>query len=118
VRTFGQDLFAYIATLVPHWRVGDEAWPIGGNDNHITGIGVERNYGGQVLVIAWDENVRRQLARFHKDLEPLFKRIVVVVDDRKSADLDAIERTCTPITVLPWSRRVELAGTVIQDTAD
>jgi len=36
--------------LVPYWRICDKAWHIGENI-YLAGIGVERNYGGQLLVI-------------------------------------------------------------------
>lgn len=31
VSTFGQELFKYITTVVPYWRVCDEAWPLAGD---------------------------------------------------------------------------------------
>jgi hypothetical protein len=116
VPTFGQELFEYITTVVPYWRVSDEAWPLA--DDYLTGIGVLRNYGGQVMVLPWSEDTRRQLMRFRELLEPLLKQIVVVVDDREPEDLEAIPALLSPITVLPWSRRTELARFVIKDTSD
>ena len=114
--TFGQELFTHITTVVPYWRVCDEAWLLG--DDHLTGIGVLRNYAGQVMVLPWCDDTRQQLARFRELLEPLLKRIVVVVDDRQPEDLEAISAMLTPIAVLPWSRRTELARFIIKDTSD
>jgi hypothetical protein len=115
--TFSHDLADHIMTLVPYWRVCcDEAWALG--DDHLIGIGVERNYGGQVMVLPWSEDTRQQLTRFREQLAPRLKRIVVVVDDREPEDLEAISAMLTPITMLPWSRRTELARFVIKDTPD
>ena len=116
VPTFGQELFEHITTVVPYWRVCDEAWALA--DDHLTGIGVLRNYGGQVMVLPWSQNTRRQLARFREQLGPLSKRIIVVVDDREPEDMEAISTMLTPITVLPWSRRDELASFVVKDSSD
>jgi hypothetical protein len=116
VPTFGQELFKHITTVVPYWRVCDEAWLLGGD--HLTGIGVLRNYGGQVMVLPWSEDARAQLARFRELLEPVLTRVVVVVDDRESEDLDEISAMLTPIAVLPWSRRTELARFIVNDIPD
>jgi hypothetical protein len=113
---FGQELFEYLTTLVPYWRVSDEAWPL--EKDHIRGIGVLRNYGGAVMVMPWNDDTRAQLARFREHLDPLLKRIVVVVDDREIADWGAASATLAPIALLPWSRRNQLASFVIKDTAD
>jgi len=115
VPTFGQELFEYITTVVPDWRVCDEAWPLA--DDYLTGIGVLRNYDGQVMVLPWNEDAGKQLARFRELLEPLLKRVVVVVDDRDVQDMEAISAMLTPIVVLPWSRRTELARFVTKDTS-
>ncbi len=116
VSTFGQELFRYITTVIPYWRVCDEGWPLA--NDYLTGIGVLRNYGGQVMVLPWNEDARSQLTRFRELLEPLLKRIVVVVDDREPEDLQAISAVLAPIAVLPWSRRAELASFIIKDTSD
>jgi hypothetical protein len=116
---FVSTLFQYINTVVPYWRVCDEAWPLGPlGDNQLIGIGVLRNYGGEVMVLPWNQDTRRQLACFRELLEPLLKRIIVVVDDREREDLEAISAILAPITVLPWSRRAELASFIIKDTLD
>ncbi len=70
------------------------------------------------MVLAWNEDARRQLTRFRELLEPLLERIVVVVDDREPEELEAISAMLTPIVVLPWSRRAELASFVIKDASD
>ena len=47
--SFGSLVFEHLKTLVPFWRVCDEAWLLG--NDYLVGIGVERNYGGQLLVV-------------------------------------------------------------------
>ncbi|MBV8530016.1 MAG: hypothetical protein JO104_01760 [Candidatus Eremiobacteraeota bacterium] len=97
--------------------MSDEAWSVG--SDHLTGIGVLRNYGGQVMVMPWCEDTRAQLTRLREVpglLAPA--RIIVVVDDRETEDLEDISAFVTPIPVLPWSRRAELASLVIEDNAD
>ena len=106
----------YITTLVPYWRVSDEAWPIG--DDHLVGIGVLRKYGGQVIVLPWDDNASSRLARLRGKLGPVFDKVVVVVDDRTPGDIGAIEALLEPIAVVPWSRRAELEKFIIKDTPD
>jgi hypothetical protein len=119
VRAFVRELFEYLTTLVPYWRVCDEAWPIiGAGDRHLTGIGVLRNYGGQVMVMPWNEDTRQQLAWFRESLDPLLDQVVVVVDDREPEDLEGISAMGTAVTVLPWSRRAELVAFVIKDRPD
>lgn len=120
---FGQELFAYITTLVPYWRVCDEAWPLkyderSGLSEHLTGIGVLRNYEGDAMVIPWSETARQQLAYFGELLAPLSDRIVVVLDDRESDGYEAVSVLVAPIRVIRWSRRVELEHIVIRDSAD
>jgi hypothetical protein len=117
VATFGQELFKYIKTVVPYWRVCDEAWLLA-NDDYLTGIGVLRNYGGEVMVMPWGEHTRDQIARFRELLKPFLKRIVVVIDDRAPKDVEAISAMLAPIAVLRWSHRSELAAFVIKDSAD
>jgi hypothetical protein len=114
--SFGREVFEYITSLVPYWRVTDEAWPV--EDDHLTGIGVERNYGGQVMVLPWSEDAKARLALLHGLLGPLSKRIVIVVDDREIEQLDPIFAIATPIVVLPWSRRSELASIIIKDSEE
>ncbi|HXO17918.1 MAG TPA: hypothetical protein VN909_07080 [Candidatus Dormibacteraeota bacterium] len=113
---FSQEVFTYITTVVPYWRVNDEAWSL--ESDYLTGIGVERNYGGQVMVMPWGEDTGSQLARFHDRLAPLAKRIIVVVDDREVDDVNRVAAMVTPIAVLAWSRRAELASVIIKDSAD
>jgi hypothetical protein len=113
VRSFGSELFEYITTIVPYWRVCDEGWPIG--SDHLTGIGVLRNYGDQAMVMTWDQDTRGQLSRLRDQLEPFLKRIVVVVDDRETEDIAPVSAVIAPIAVIPWSRRGELAAFIVKD---
>jgi hypothetical protein len=116
MRTFGSELFEYVTTVVPYWRVCDEAWPLA--NDHLTGIGVERNSAGQVMVMGWNEDTRRQLASLGDLPESFLKRIVVVVDDRESQDAEAIVAMLAPIAVLLWSHRSELAAFIKKDATD
>lgn len=116
MRTFSSELFEYITTVVPYWRVCDEAWPLA--NDHLTGIGVERNWGGQVMVMPWDQDTRRQLVPLGDRPESVLKRIIVVVDDREPEDTEAIAALLTPIAVLRWSRRSELAAFLIKNAPD
>jgi hypothetical protein len=46
------------------------------------------------------------------------KRIVVVVDDRESEDLEAISAKVLSIAMVLWSRRSELVTFLIEDATD
>jgi hypothetical protein len=116
MRSFKSELFEYVTTVVPYWRVCDEAWPIGGD--HLTGIGVLRNYGGQVMVMPWGHDTRLQLSSFRELLGPFMKQIIVVIDDREHEGAEAAVAELAPIVVLPWSRRSELAAFIIKDAPD
>lgn len=117
MRTFSQEVFEYLTTLVPYWRVSDEGWPLGEDDHYLTGIGVERNFGGQVMVVPWDDDSRQQLGDFAKSLGPLTERIIAMIDDREPQDMESIAATISPIAMLPWSRRSEIATFIVKDTA-
>jgi hypothetical protein len=114
--TFEQDLYNYVETLVPYWRVCDEAWPLG--EDNLVGIGVLRNYGGQVMVLPWNQNTSDQLRRLREQLEPFLKHIIVVVPDCESEELEAIDASVAPVEILLWSRRTDLANFVIKDSPD
>jgi hypothetical protein len=90
VKTFGQELFEHITTVVPYWRVNDEAWLDG--DGYLTGIGVLRNYGGQAMILPWGDCAREQFTRLRKLPKPFLRRIAVVVDDRSTVDLEDISK--------------------------
>jgi hypothetical protein len=112
---FGSELFQYITTLVPYWRVSDDAWRLGNDDSYLTGIEVLRNYGGSAMVIPWDENRRKELSELGAGKRVNLSRLIVVVDDRVE-DWRTIEDIMAPIAVLPWSRRDELAVSIIKDS--
>ena len=73
---FGMELFEYVRTLVPYWRVSDDAWPLS-NASHLCGIGVLRNYGGQAMVMEWTPEIHTQLTSL-RDLDERvdFNRVV------------------------------------------
>ena len=74
-----------------------------------------RNYGGQVMVMPWNRDTWSQLSRLRDQLEPLWKRIVVVVDDRETKDIAPVSAVITPIAAIPWSLRGELAAFIVKD---
>jgi hypothetical protein len=70
------------------------------------------------MVLPWNQDTRYQLRRFREQLQPPCKRILVVVADPESEELDAIKVLVAPIKVLPWSRRADLTSFVINDIPD
>jgi hypothetical protein len=115
--TFGQNVFAFLTTIVPYWRMCDDAWLLS-DESHLRGIGVLRNYGGDVLIIPWskDPELLRclQLPRMGNAL-PDYDRRIVVVDDRSGERWDHVEKGIFPIAVIPWSDRSRLSEFVISD---
>jgi len=115
VASFRQELFAYITSIVPFWRVTDDAWLLC-NESHVSGIGVLRNYGGDVLVVPWsdDPELARslQLPRMANELPDIDRRIVVV-DDRSGERTDLLGQRISPIPVILWSERSRLSDFVI-----
>lgn len=100
--------------MVPYWRVSDDAWNLG-EDSYLTGIGVLRNYGGDVIVIPWEEDRHQELLRLLRaDSGVDLQRVTVVIDDRTEA-WQVIAEELAPITVLPWSRRDELIQRILKD---
>jgi hypothetical protein len=112
---FSKLVFDYLQTLVPYWRVCDEAWPVG--DEHLIGIGVERNYGGKVTIVPLpDEDLLPHPS--WPDIEHGLKAsgravngVVVVLDDRNR---DAY-RAQTPFEEIPWSERERVKDYVAKD---
>ncbi len=112
---FGMELFDYVRTLVPYWRVSDDAWLLS-DESHLCGLGVLRNYGGQVMVMEWDPDVHQQLTSLRDSDEKIdFNRVVVVVDDRAITHWEKIQTDLAPVNVTPWSKRETLAEILIRD---
>jgi hypothetical protein len=118
--TFPRMLFSYVATLVPYWRVCDDAWSLA-DGSHLLGIVVQRNYGGETIVVIWDptdptlvnkltHGIRDQIAR-----DPT--RCVVVLDDRNGELAEDVRQRIAPVDVVTWSERIRLGQYVIKDTA-
>lgn len=99
--TFRRELFEHITTVVPQWRVNDEAWLVG--NDYLTGIRVLRNCGGQVMILPWDDRTREQLAHLREVLKPFLNRITVVVDDRSTGHMEDVSKMLDPIAVVSWS---------------
>ncbi len=115
--SFGELVFEYLKTVVPHWRLCDEAWLLG--DDHLVGIGVERNYGGQMLIVplSGGDVVPHQ---DWPDILPALEaaaialdRVVVVLDDR--AERPQYYQS-TPFPKVLWSEREQLSTWVVRDT--
>jgi hypothetical protein len=115
--TLGHQLFDYLASIVPYWRVSDDAWSLC-DESHLVGIGVLRNYGGDVLVIPWSEDPELvrclRLPRIGSAV-PDYDRRIVVVDDRSGAQWELVQKRLFPMPVVPWSERRRLADFVIRD---
>ncbi|HEY1977380.1 MAG TPA: hypothetical protein VGG89_12575 [Candidatus Baltobacteraceae bacterium] len=118
--SFGQEIFAFLTTLVPYWRVSDDAWLLQ-DGSHLSGIAVLRNFGGDVLVVKWepdDSDLERRLLLARSDetvLDP--HRRVVVVDDRGAERSDRLPHRMGPLRVVRWSERQLLADIVAKDSA-
>lgn len=120
-RTFGQEVCEYILTLVPYWRVSTEAWKLS-DDNYLVGIGVLRNYGGDLMVSTLrspDEDDAEQLRRIASGKLTLqcgaIGNILVVYDDLRNPRPDCFALGDT-YPMLPWSSANELSRYVIRDT--
>lgn len=114
--TFGVLVFDYLKTLVPSWRLCDEAWVLAGD--HLVGIGVERNYGGQLMVVPDPEGSAKPHPAW-PDIEPSLEaagytpeRVVVVIDDRDGAKNG---RRSTRFPEIRWSEREQLMDHVVKD---
>jgi hypothetical protein len=113
-----RNLFQFITSIVPYWRVSDECWHLS-DEAVFCGIGVHRNYGGQVMVRAWSRELEHELANLGASLEPLLNRIVIIVIDDADADhLSAVESAFAPILVLQWSHRESLRNILVNDSLD
>lgn len=107
---FGTELFHYLASILPYWRVSDDAWRLT-DDNYLAGIGVLRNKGGDALVIPWDANDERRLRDLLEHLQNAQSdRVIVVVDDRQIEDWVTVKNELAPVKVTPWSSRSDLAA--------
>jgi hypothetical protein len=115
-RSFGGIVFDYLKTAVPYWRLSDEAWSLG--DEHLIGIGVLRNYGGQLMVVPWSDGGSMPHPSW-PDVGPALDaagipldRVIVVIDDR---DGDGPSRRPTPFVEITWSQREQLKEYVVKD---
>jgi hypothetical protein len=114
--SFGRILFAYLTTLVPDWRVSDEAWSLD-DDSHLCGFGVQRNLGGELLVVPWSDtpDVTVPLAMMLTGEYVVdASSVVVVVDDREDEAWEIVARRLSPARVVPWSNRQKLAEFAIK----
>src|ERR1700757_4634160 len=95
-QTFGQEVYEYIVTLVPYWRATTEAWLLS-NERYLVGIGVLRNYGGDLMVVTLqspEEKEADQLRLILSDklrlLQGSLDNIVVVYDDRRGLTSESL----------------------------
>jgi hypothetical protein len=113
---FGALVFDYLKTVVPFWRLCDEAWALG--EDHLVGIGVLRNYGGQLMVVLQSDGWSKPHPAW-PNIEPALEaagysrdRIVVVVDDRSG--VPEVRQTMQFPQVL-WSERERLKDYLVKD---
>jgi hypothetical protein len=82
----------------------------------LAGIGVLRNYGGEVLVVPCSGAIPPNIAlRGHGRFDEHHR--IVVFDDRDAVGWDHIAAAITLIGIVPWSQRERLAEFVINDRA-
>lgn len=117
-RNLGRDLFTYLTTIVPYWRVSDDAWQLD-DDSYLGGIGVLRNYGGDVLIVPWSDDPELasalKLPRIGRKTADLDRRLVVV-DDRGGQSETVIAELVAPVKVIGWTQRQKIADFVVSDT--
>lgn len=120
---FGREVFQYLVEIVPYWRVSDDAWMLS-DGSYLTGIGVLRNFGGNVLVVPFSTNDTELSERLTKISDGELtvwagnQRIEVVIDDRQGSDSGAVSRQLAGLTVVCWSHRKDLVRFVVKDTRD
>ncbi|HTJ24984.1 MAG TPA: hypothetical protein VMA36_02365 [Candidatus Limnocylindria bacterium] len=115
---FQQAVFAYITTLVPYWRVSDDAWPLS-DGSYLAGIGVLRNYGGDAMVVPLtaleDEALPELLKVLTGQVESVIARgsiaarLVIVLDDRFGDLRKQLPPEMECATIVSWSNREALA---------
>jgi hypothetical protein len=117
---FGQRVYDRIVRLVPCWRASTDAWSLS-DGSHLVGIGVLRNYGGDLLVITIDsredETIGQLVAVLGGDLSLRNGRIenVLVVFDDSVLRFEELPRTLWQLERLPWSSAASLALYIIKD---
>lgn len=117
---FGQRVYERIVRLVPYWRASTEAWLLS-DDSYLVGIGVLRNYGGDLMVITIDsleDEVIGQLVALLQGKLSLEDRklenILIVVDD-SILGFDDLPAALGRLESLRWSSAAALARYVIRD---
>ena len=114
---FPRLVFEYLASIVPYWRVSDDAWPLT-DGSHLAGIGVLRNYGGGLLVVPCElddpgfaETARRlQLAAD----SPVASRVIAMADDRSSEAWTTLREqlAASASGLIRWTERDKLKNFV------
>lgn len=117
---FGQRAYERIVRLVPYWRASTEAWRLS-NDSYLVGIGVLRNYGGDLMVITIDslddEAIGQLLALLQRDISlehGRIENIFVLVDDALIG-FDELPATLGRLDRLRWSDAEALVKYVTKD---
>jgi hypothetical protein len=115
---FGREVFKYVASLVPYWRVADEAWSIG--TAIVSGIGVERNFGQILIVPICGKNDARIEMLCSCSVLPTFyprgNRIIIIWDDRTPHIASPVPDILKQVKAIPWSRRSEISPIVDLDS--
>lgn len=117
---FGQHVYERIVRLVPYWRASTEAWRLS-DDSYLVGIGVLRNYGGDLMVITIDspgyEAVGQLCALLRGELSLTngrLENILVLIDDRLIG-FDELPPELGRLECMRWSSAADLEQYVTRD---
>lgn len=115
---FWQMLLTYLNSLVPYWRVFNDAWPLNGG-SHLHGFGVLRNSGVDLLVVPWnadDPDLAASIVAPRKGSVALEGDCrLVVVDDRENQLTEDIAHRVSPVKVVLWSQRESLRSCICKE---
>lgn len=117
---FEQRVYDRIVRLVPYWRVSMDAWSLSDNA-HLAGIGVLRNYGGDLMVLAIDSSEDTRIGRLAAVLRGelalrngRIENILVVFDD-SVLRFEELPPALGQLNLLPWSSAMVLPRYVVKD---
>lgn len=117
---FGQRVYDRIVRLVPYWRASTEAWLLS-DDSYLVGIGVLRNYGGDLMVVDVDsldnDSIRQLVGLARGDLSlqvGSLSNILLMLDD-SALTVDDLPPLLGQFERLLWSSAESLAQYVISD---
>ncbi len=119
--TFSRQVFEFLKTVVPFWRISDEARLLS-DGTYLVGIGVERNYGGQILVLPISqgdpiERVQPVVLPYTLNGRLDTGPCLVVLENSNGRYYEELSALVRPVKVLLWSERHELQKYVLQNDA-